>query len=891
MKKVQLKINGLPRQVVADSSLSLLELLRDTLRLTGAKQSCDRKGQCGACTVIVNGKAVRSCLTRVETLEGADVITVEGLGTPDNPHLIQEAFVLAGAIQCGFCTPGMIMSAKALLDKNPNPTTEEIKHALVGNLCRCTGYVKIIEAVKLAGRFLRGEASPAGVRPDPKAGKIGISHVRPSSILKACGVAHFGADILMAGAAEIAVVRSPHAHAKIVGIDPSAALKMPGVIGIMTAKDIKGKNLMSFPPLPEDRPILCADRVLYVGDPVATVAAQTREQAVAAAEAVAVKYEVLTPLTTPQESLADDAVQLHADVEWPNECLVNERIKGDVEAALAASKFVVEETFHTQCNHQAPLEPEVSVAYFEGEGEDAQLVVLGRSIDIHTNLLVLQQAVGWENMRYEEPFVGGHFGITADITSDGITAAAAVHFRRAIRYVPSLAESMAMTSKRCASELIMKTGADENGRLTGHKEHVILDKGAYAGVGPAAAWRITYMCSGPYLIPAVKDFVQVVYTNNPWSGAARGAGPPKQNFALECVINMLADKAGIDRLEFRKRNALKVGEERSSGAPVRVWPFAQLCDDIKPHYERALRQAREHKTGAIRRGVGIAGSSFAIGGPFDTGVAAIEIDPDDGVTVYAGVADPGEGNESMLRQLAADGMDLPLDKVRLVTRDTARTPASGAAASSRMTYAVGGALVNAMDLLKKALAATGGRGYAGLKAAGKPVRFLGSKNCAANDKTPMDPTVGQGPNYEDCIHLVQLAEVEVNTQTGDVKVLKMTCAIDIGTIIHPLNVEGQLDGGIDQGVGWALREEFVAGKTKDWRTFKFPTMRTAMDVEYVFRETPRPFGPKGASGVGEATTMATAPAVISAIQDACGIWITSLPATPEKVKAALAAVK
>jgi len=265
MKKIGLTINGRAQQFILDPKRVLLDLLREDLKLTGAKQSCDRKGQCGACTVIVNKKAVRSCLMKVGDLEGADVITVEGLGTPQNPHLIQEAFVLSGAIQCGFCTPGMIMAAKALLDEKPNPSVEEIKAALRRILCRCTGYKKIIEAVQLAGRFLRKEITPDQVRPDPNGPKIGVSHPRPSSILKACGVAEFSADIKVEGAAELAVVHSPHPHARIKAIHSAAAEKMAGVIGVMTAKDIKGTNRLKM--VVADRPVLCDTTVRYLGDP------------------------------------------------------------------------------------------------------------------------------------------------------------------------------------------------------------------------------------------------------------------------------------------------------------------------------------------------------------------------------------------------------------------------------------------------------------------------------------------------------------------------------------------------------------------------------------------------------------------------------------------------
>ena len=328
MKKVTFKVNGCSRQFIVEKDSVLLDLLRKDLRLTGAKQSCDRKGQCGACTVIVNRKAVRSCLTKVADLDGAEVITIEGLGTPQNPHLIQEAFVLAGAIQCGFCTPGMIMATKALLDENLNPTVEDIKKALRRNLCRCTGYKKIIEAVQLAGRFLRGETTPDQVRPDPSQGLIGVSHPRPSAMIKACGVAEFTADIHVSGAAELAAVHSPHAHALIKSIDTSAAEKMPGVIGVMTAKDIKGTNRLKY--LVPDRPILCDTKVRYIGDPVAAVLAETREQALAATQAVKVEYELLPVMMTPSEALAEGAPQIHSD--RPNLCYTQPQIRGDARA-------------------------------------------------------------------------------------------------------------------------------------------------------------------------------------------------------------------------------------------------------------------------------------------------------------------------------------------------------------------------------------------------------------------------------------------------------------------------------------------------------------------------------------------------------------------------------
>lgn len=881
MKKLSLTINGRPIQVVAHPQLVLLDLLRDNLGLTGAKQSCDRKGQCGACTVIVNKKAVLSCLTKVSGLSGAEVITVEGLGTPENPHLIQEAFVLAGAVQCGFCTPGMIMAAKALLDKNPNPSHDEIKHALRRNLCRCTGYTKIIEAVDLAGKFLRGETTPDAIRPSADADAYGVNHPRPSAFIKACGTAQFTADIPIPGALELAAYRSPHAHAKILSVDVSAVLEAPGVVGVMTANDIKGTNRLKY--AVADRPVLCEDRVRYIGDPIAVVAAKTREQAIAALDKIKVEFEMLPVLSDPQMALAEDAIQIHD--QWPNLCFSQPQIKGDAAAALAGSKAVVEAHFKTQINHQAPLEPETCAAFLEGDDDDRQLVVIGRSINIHHHLAMLQEAVGWENMRYEEAFAGGQFGIKLEITSEGITAAAAVHFQQPVRYIPSLPESFQMSSKRHPMDMKVKLGADADNRLTGFEMDMVVDNGAYHSNGHVVVTRALLMLSGSYNIPNVNCRARLVYTNNPWGSAARGAGPPQAHFALESAMNMLADKLGVDQLEFRKINSLHPGQTKSTGQVVDQWPFPELCEAIEPHYQRAVKDAAAFKDGSVRRGVGIAAGAFGIGGPGDSAIAAVELDDDGGVTVYAAAADPGEGTDSMLTQLTAKNLNLPLDKVRLVTRNTDQTTATGPAAGSRMTFMVGGALLEGINQLKNAMAEVGAKTAEDLKKADKPVRYIGRKK--AMDAGPLDPETGQGPSFDSQVHAIQLAEVEVDTETGATRVLKMTTACDAGVLINPQNVEGQLHGGMDMGAGFALREKYVAGQTKDWTSFQYPSMKTAFDMETVLLQTPRKRGPNGVIGVGEMTMVPTAPAVIKALQDACGVWITDLPAVPEKVKAAL----
>jgi aldehyde oxidoreductase len=881
MKKVMMKVNGRSYQFIVEPDRVLLDLLREDLKLTGAKQSCDRKGQCGACTVILNGKAVRSCLQKVANLEGAEIITVEGLGTPDNPHLIQEAYVLSGAIQCGFCTPGMIMATKALLDRNTNPDDGEIKKALENNLCRCTGYAKIIDAVKLAGRFIRGDTSPDKVRPDPNGPKIGISHPRPSSMIKACGVAQFSADIILQNALELAVVHSTEHHARIKSIDTSKAEKMPGVIGVMTAQDIKGNNLLKT--IFADQPILAKDKVYCLGDGIATVAARTREQARAAAAAVKVDYDPLPILKSPKDAMLDGAVQIHR--EWPNLCFRQPQIKGNAANAIAESPFVVEGHYLTQINHQAPLEPEVSFAYLEGEGEDTQLVVTGRSIDIHHDMQNLQEALGYENIRYEEAYSGGQFGQKAAMYSEAIAGAAALHFKAPVRYIPSLAESMIATTKRHAFDMMVKLAADKDGKLTAFDIDFIVDNGAYMIIGIYVVMRAIWMLSGSYYIPNVNALARLVYTNNPAGGAARGAGPPQVTFALESAMDMLAEKVGMDPLKFRKINTLLPGQSVSTGHVYEQWPFPELCDAIKPKYEQAKKDAAAFKNRKIKRGVGLGTHAFGVASPGDAGIVAVDLDADDGITIYAAVADPGEGNDSMLTQIASHVLGIPMNKIRLVTRDTNRTAAMGPAAGSRITYVAGNSLIHALGQLKAAMKEANADTFDKLKKAGKPTHYIGTMK--TEKEGPLDPKTGLGPSFESRVHAIQMAEVEVDTETGEVKVLKVTTAVDAGKVIHPQNLEGQLHGGMDQGVGYALREEYIHGKTKDWVTFKFPTMKTAFDMDVIIRETPRIRGPLGATGVGEMTMVCTAPAVINAIYDACGARIYDLPATPEKIKAAL----
>jgi aldehyde oxidoreductase len=879
LKSLTLKVNGVQQRFIVEEDMVLLDLLREELKLTGTKQGCDRKGQCGACTVIVNGKTVLSCLTKIAKLDGAEVITVEGLGTPDNPHLIQEAFVLSGAIQCGYCTPGLIMATKALLDKNLNPTRDEIRRAFRGHLCRCTGYGKIIEAVELASRFMRGETTPDKIRPDPNGKQIGVSHPRPWSMLKACGLAPFAADIVMPGALELAVVASPHHNARVKKIDYTKAERMPGVAGVITSKDIKGNNAIG-----KDKKVLYGegDIAPLLGAHIAIVAANTRKEALAAAEKVRVDYEVLPRISNHEEALAPNAAEVQPGTD--NICILRRQIKGDAKKALSSSAVVVEANFSTQWIHQAPLEPEAGVAYLAGEGKDAELVVIGRSLRIHDHAKALKEALGWETLRYQEACSGGQFGIKTDLTSEQIAAAAALHLKRPARYIPSTRESMQMTSKRHPFIMKLRLGADKNGKLTGFEIYATVEKGAFASLGSVITLRVLAMLSGGYNIPNVFAEIKLVYTNNIWGGAARGAGPPQVNYALESAMDLLAAKLGIAPLAFRQLNVLKPGESTSSGHVMQEWALDGCLKRIEPEYKRALEEAAASESDDLRRGVGIACSSFGIGGAFDKSDVAVELDPDGGLTIYASVADPGEGNDAMLTQIAAHLAKIPRGKIRLQTRDSALTPDSGMSASSRQTFLSGHALVKAIEALQAAMKEAGARTHQDLVKAGKPTRYQARHNLT---QTGMDSETSQGEAYASRCHGVQMAEVEVNTKTGEVRVLKMTGVVDAGTAINPLNVLCQIEGGMDMGAGMALREKYVHGETVDWVSYKYPTFKTSFDKEVILLETPRENGPLGATGIGEFTLMPTSPSIMNAIENAIGVRIYDLPATPDKILKAL----
>jgi len=561
LTELEFVLNGAPCTVQAPSGTILLDLLRETLRLTGTKRGCG-EGECGACTVLVDGRVVNSCLYPAAKVAGRSVLTVEGLGSAGALHPIQKAFLEHGAVQCGFCTPGMLIAAKALLDGDDDPSEARIREALSGNLCRCTGYTKIVTAVKAAAAALReqsegitggaGTKTTATNETPSDMGHVGSSVAHADGPAKVAGAALFADDLRFEGMLHAKVVRSPHPHARILSIDCDAALALPGVAAVVTAADIPGRN--AFGIVVKDQPFLAADKVRYVGEAVAAVAARTAAIAERARDLVAVVYEPLPAVFDPHEAMKEDApllfdegnVRIHRHIE-----------QGDVDAAFAAAEIRVEETFATQLVEHAYIEPEAGIAVPEGDG----IVVHAVSQGVHYQRSELAAMLDWpvSRVRVAQTTVGGAFGGKIDLNVHPFIVLLAVKCRRPVKLVYSREESMAVSTKRHPIEVQMRMGADRAGSLLGAMICIIGDTGAYSSYGPAVLTRAATHAVGPYYVPNLRIDSYAVHTNNPIAGAMRGFGVPQVATAFEQTIDMVAEQAQVSPLEVRLRNGFTVG--------------------------------------------------------------------------------------------------------------------------------------------------------------------------------------------------------------------------------------------------------------------------------------------------------------------------------------------
>lgn len=866
-KHLLLTVNGIPRNMAVGDRTMLLDVLREDLGLTGTKNGCGQ-GHCGACTVIVDGRAVRSCVTRAARLDGACVETIEGMAAGTSLHPIQEAFVREGAIQCGFCTPGMIMAAKALLDRSPNPQTDEIREALDPNLCRCTGYSAIVRAVRRAA----GDDTPDKVDACAAASTRAVGHsiVRPDARDKATGASIYAADLRFDGMLHAAVVRSRHPHARLTLIDGSQALTMPGVVAVLTAADIPGDRVNGH--VRRDWPILVdvGDTVRYMGDAVALVAAASPAAARAAADAVRVDYDPLPGVFSAQEALAAGAPQLHASA--PANLLRHIPVrKGDIESGFAAAHVVIEGEYSTPCIEHAFLEPEAGVAV---PHEDGVTVHVGSQIPFEDRRVVAETlGLSEEKVRIIQTAVGGAFGGKEDVSVQAHVALLARATGRPVKLVLSRQESIIVHPKRHATTIRLRVGADRHGKLTAVEAQIWGDSGAYASLGDHVMTRTASHMAGPYAVPNVQVDCWAAYTNNPPAGAMRGFGVPQAAFAMESAMDELAQRLGLHPLELRRRNALSVGSTTPTGQVLRdSVGLIETIDRVQQAVDALGPGVLEPSGPGKVRGWGFACCYKNVGlggGAPDTAGAEVALLDERHAQVLVGAAENGQGIVGVAAQIAAEELGIAIENISVVVGDTGRTLDGGATTASRQTFITGNAVRLAARRLKVERDASLGN--------------LAVVRSSHVYTPPATVPLGQtGDKHFAYGYATQAALVEVDQKSGSVQVLRVVAAHDVGKAINPQAVRGQIEGGVVMGIGFALSErlELEDGRTlnADLRRYKVPRARQAPAIDSIIVEAPSSEGPYGAKGVGEITSIPTAPAVTNAIRAATGLRITSLPA-------------
>ena len=903
-KKTVFTVNGEVSELTVDSSKKLLHVLREDLGLTGTKEGCG-KGDCGTCAVLVDGKVVRSCLTPIHKIAGKHVTSIEGIGTEGNLHPIQQAFVETGAVQCGFCTPGMVMAAKGLLDKNASPTEEEIKKGLSRNLCRCTGYQGIIRAVQMAAAKLRGEALKG--QKNMAVGGVGDRVIHVDAVQGVTGTAQYAADLKVDNMLVAKVLRSPQAHARIVDIDVSDALRSDGIAGVFTGRDVPGLNTLGYME-PKDHPVLATEKVRHIGDAVALVAAESMEQAEAALEKIKVTYEPLPVFSDPYEALSGEPSPIH---ETGNLLMERKVIKGDVAKGFLNADVMVENTYETPFIEHAYLEPEAGIAYPDDSG---RVVIQSGSQDSHhiQNEVSLFLGIPAEKVRVIQTSVGGAFGGKIDVSVQCFLSLIVHKLGRSVKMVYTREESFMASTKRHRFHISLKHGATKEGRLTALEGEMIIDTGAYASWGRNVLIRALIHGTGPYEIPDVFLKGQLVYTNTPPAGAMRGFGVPQITFAIESQMDLLAQKLDLDPWDIRYRNALKPGSSIASGQVLQESVgIRKTLSAVREYCDRRNDEtpAQSSEKPNIKRGRGFGSMFYGCGYTATRNPSPIEIEiAEDGFFhIYCGAVDMGQGTATFLRQIAVQDLNAPFNKIRVTLADTDLTLNSLTTCASRTAYYSGNALRQDISGLKEAVlnvvseladraidsfAIVGNdlnagdftlpmtRLYHSCREKGIPLRF---KGVCDPEVTGLDEN-GAGNPYAVYAYATQMSDVEVNVETGEVKVLRVVSAHDVGKAINPSIIEEQVEGAVVMGLGYALMEEFVPGKSVDFRSYKIPRSRHTPEIISLLVEEKDPGGPFGAKGVAECALIPTAASIINAIADALGKRITRLPADPDRIR-------
>ncbi|HJW91457.1 MAG TPA: molybdopterin cofactor-binding domain-containing protein [Anaerolineales bacterium] len=934
---MELTVNGKKINLEPRPGEMLSDLLRERLGLTGTKIGCN-EAECGACTVLVNGEPVLSCNYPAQRATGKTVMTIEGLaqsssqlpdgspgenlhgngkdGTPVDLHPLQEAFALHGAVQCGFCIPGQIMTAYALMEHHPNPSESEIRKTLKDTLCRCGGYPSIIRAIQAAAQSMQTKQPLEVPRLTSSAPleTIGTAQVRPDAIDKVTGKALFSDDISFPEMLSARVKRAGVPHAIVKRIEVEKARQMPGVLAVLTAEDIPGEHNHGI--VIHDWPSLVGvgERVRTVGDALALVAAETREQATQALELIEVEFEALPVVSDPVQARHPDAPQLHPDGNLLKHIKVR---KGDLEQGFSEADLILEHTFRTAITEHAFIEPECSIARVNPEGR--MEVYVGSQIP-YADRSQIASALDWpvERVRVIGMMIGGGFGGKEDIAGQIHAALLARATGRPVKLLFDRHESLLVHPKRHATQIRVKIGARRDGKLLAVETELYGDTGAYASLGEKVMTRATTHSAGPYEVPHVRADCYAMYTNNPPAGAFRGFGVTQSCFAVESMMDMLAEHLGLDAFEIRRLNALRVGSRTNTGQLLRESVGLLECIELmeaelrlkagdQPFSARQIPEA-PHRVRAWGIAAGYKNTGLGGGAP-DKAAAEVELCPDGLLEVRTSSAEIGQGLVTVLQMIVAEEFDLPPASVRVLLSDTDLTPDGGPTTASRQTFVSGNAARGAAQVLRQAIVATLAEKF---DHPPDQIRFVEGLAQANGHKLPLQDVLaamqaeGRQPRAlyeywapttqplgeEGDMHFAfsfgaQAAEVEVNTLTGEVSVLQIISANDVGRAINPLGLQGQVEGGVVMGVGNALTEHFIVEEgrivTDRLARYRMPNILHTPEIISIVVEHQAEEGPFGAKGVGELSSIPTSPAITNAIYNAVGVRVDRLPVDQELI--------
>ena len=844
-------VNGNP--VTVQKNQSLLRYLRDELHLTSVKDGCS-EGACGACTVIIDGETCRACVPKTDSLEGRHVLTVEGLSDFEK-KLYTYAYGEAGAVQCGFCIPGMVLCTKALLDKVADPTEEQIRYAIRNNYCRCTGYVKIIAAIRLAARLKKTGTIPEASETD---WKLGSSVHRLDVEEKVQGYGKYPDDWYLPGMTYGSAVRAQYARARVLSIDAEKAKALPGVVAVITAEDIPGENKVGHIKHDQYTLIPIGGLTHYLGDAVALVVAEDQETLEKAKKLVKVAYEPLPAVHGPEEARKPDAPKVF-DEEENNVQAYKHVSRGDATGAIAKSKYVISKHFETPWTEHAFLEPECAVAYMDEEG---YVRVLSTDQSSHTTLHECKLLLGSEKVRVQNQLVGGGFGGKEDMSVQHHAALITYLTGRPVKVKFSRAESLLVHPKRHPFWMDFTIGCDENGIIQGVKASVYSDTGAFASLGGPVLERACTHASGPYNYQNFEIEGTAYYTNNPPAGAFRGFGVTQTCFAIESLLNEMAEKIGISPWEIRYRNAIRPGQELPNGQIVGTETgLVETLEVIKPYYDAAVAAGKPVGLGCAMKNSGV-----GVGLP-DWGRCKLIVETDEKVHIYAGASCLGQGLGTVLVQMVVTNTPLMRDQIVYERSNTWIAPDSGDSSGSRQTLITGEACrracVQLTDALKtRTLKELNGEVFYG--------EYLAKTDKLGADVPHPVSHVAYGYATQMCV---------LDKQTG--KIESMVAVHDVGKAVNPRSCEGQIEGGVVMSMGYALREQYPIdenckpidkfGKLGLFRAHEIP------DIKAIVVDKPGLDVACGAIGIGEITSIPTAPAIAEAYYQLDGKRRTSLP--------------